>query len=331
MEGLNIEETQPEELELEDVQEEMLTNVDFIKEASENKVKIENVLQESYGENNEEFYHSTEYCEVLEEIESEIPPLLKEEFILESFCKAVGCNVNYNKCSDESNKATTDAENFDLELKEIFDKYNTRSGEELVWPLDLSQPLPPKIETIPISEKDLQRLSYLKKKALKQKMEEFEKHMQEKKAIISQSDLKSVIDDMLNGKDLKKCSETKEEVAMLDILDDDRPDPLTWYPIDPSSELGSYSIDSAQVLFDKERLNVDLDDDYNENDPYNEDQELYDDSTVTISNFFPDPDAFLPGDLHQIHKNEWLKMQYELWIKKVASNRDVIERFHLKN
>ena len=107
---MNIEETQPEELELEDVQEEMLTNVDFIKEASENKIKIENVLQESYGENNEEFYHSTEYGEVLEEIESEIPPLLKEEFILESFCKAVGCNVNYNKCSAESNKATADAE-----------------------------------------------------------------------------------------------------------------------------------------------------------------------------------------------------------------------------
>ena len=139
-----ISETQPEKLELEDVQEEMLTNVDFIKEASENKVKIENVLQESYGENNEEFYHSTEYGEVLEEIESEIPPLLKEEFILESFCKAVGCNIIYNKCSAESNKAT--AENFDLELKEIFDKYNTKSGKELVWPLDLFQPPPPKLK-----------------------------------------------------------------------------------------------------------------------------------------------------------------------------------------
>ena len=326
-----IEDAQVEELEeeLEVIQEEVSTNVDFIEGALENKVKIENVSQESCGENNEEFYHSIEYCEV-EEKDPE-NPILNDEFILESFCNAVGCDVNY-KSSAEMNAA---AENFNLELKEIFDKYNTKSGKELVWPLDLSQPPPPKSETIPISEKDLQRLNYLKKKVLQQKMDEFNRHVEENKAIISQSsELKSVIDDMLNGKDLKKCSETNE--AMLDL---DKPDPMTWFQIDPSSEIGSYSIDSPQVLFDQEKLNVDLDDDYNENDPYEVDRELYqqqqetlcDDPAVTFSNFFPDPDAFLPHDLHQIHKNEWLKMQYELWIQRVASNRDVIERFHLKN
>ena len=326
MEGL-IEDAQEEELgeELEIIQEEVSPNVDFT-DGLEDQIKIETELQESCGENNEEVYNSIEYCEV-EEKEPE-NPILNDDFILESFGNAVGCDVNY-KYSGEIH-----AEIFNLELKEIFDKYNTKSGKELVWPLDLSQPPPPKLETIPISEKDLQRLNYLKKKVLKQKMDEFDRHVEEnKKAIISQSDLKSVIDDLLNGKDLKKYSETKE-ASMLEL--DDKSDPMTWYAVDPSSEPGSYAIDSPRVLFDREKLNVVLDDDYNENDSYEEDQEIYQQQekqhpAVTLANFFPDPDAFLPHDLHQIHKNEWLKMQYELWIQKVASNRDIIERFHHKN
>ena len=54
---------------------------------------------------------------------------MNDEVILESFGNAVRCDVNY-KYSAEIN-----AEN--LESKEIFDKYNTKSGKELVWPFDL--------------------------------------------------------------------------------------------------------------------------------------------------------------------------------------------------
>ena len=78
-----IEDAQEEELgeELEIIQEEVSPpNVDFT-DGLEDQIKIENELQESCGENNEEeVYNSIEYCEV-EEKEPE-NPILNDKFIL---------------------------------------------------------------------------------------------------------------------------------------------------------------------------------------------------------------------------------------------------------
>ena len=55
----------------------------------------------------------------------------------------------------------------------------------------------------------------------------------------------------------------------------------------------------------------------------------HDNAEIPSWNPFPDPDASLPPDLYQIHKNQWLRSQYQLWLQNVQKNRNMVESNHL--
>merc|ERR1711862_278435 len=47
-------------------------------------------------------------------------------------------------------------------------------------------------------------------------------------------------------------------------------------------------------------------------------------------NPFPDPDAGLPRDLYEIHQNQWLRSQYQLWLQKVQENKALVEQYYFQ-
>ena len=52
--------------------------------------------------------------------------------------------------------------------------------------------------------------------------------------------------------------------------------------------------------------------------------------TSNLWNPFPDPDAGLPSDLYEIHKNQWLRSQYQLWLQKVQENKALVEQYYFQ-
>ena len=52
--------------------------------------------------------------------------------------------------------------------------------------------------------------------------------------------------------------------------------------------------------------------------------------TPNCWNPFPDPDAGLPSDLYQIHRNQWLRSQYQLWLQRVQENKALVEQYYFQ-
>ena len=52
--------------------------------------------------------------------------------------------------------------------------------------------------------------------------------------------------------------------------------------------------------------------------------------TSNLWNPFPDPDAGLPSDLYEIHRNQWLRSQYQLWLQKVQENKALVEQYYFQ-
>merc|ERR1711860_343943 len=93
------------------------------------------------------------------------------------------------------------------------------------------------------------------------------------------------------------------------------------------------------VLFDLDSggLKVELDYEYGDPDGYldhgqdqqQQSEQLEEDYNLTqVWNPFPDPDLGLPEDLYTLHANEWLRMQYQLWLDKVSLNKAMIEKHY---
>ena len=241
---------------------------------------------------------------------------LENDFILKSFEKSTGCQLKLPSEYDN---------NIEQEFKELMDKYCSRTLEDLSWPLDLTKVIPKPEQKVP-SEKDLKRLKYFSDKLLEQKMEPFKKNVEKNMAVIKNSnDLSEIINDLIEGKPLEKLK-IKEEFS----------DPFAWKPVYESESVDVKNKDYSNVLFSREndQIKMDFDEDYyieqeHVQDPvydFNLGQNL---SPVNIENWnpFPDPDAELPPDLYELHKNEWLRMQYQLWLQKIQTNRALIEQY----
>ncbi len=129
----------------------------------------------------------------------------------------------------------------------------------------------------------------------------------------------------MQGEDLVKAEIIQEETPLLnEEIQESYPDIPKWVPVikqEPNETQG-------QVIFDKTDGNhgLEIDEDYYD---YQDSQAAADEAYQGEMTWpFPDPDASLPPELYQIHKNQWLRSQYELWLQKVAQNKALVEQYY---
>merc|ERR1712062_593932 len=154
-------------------------------------------------------------------------------------------------------------------------------------------------------ESDVKRFNEIADELVQERRRKRSKRLQKCQEVLN-SDIKVAIEDLMNG------------LVIKDNDNDEQPEQV--------------------VLFDLESggLQVELDYEYGDPDGYLdqggqdhvENHDQLEEDFNQVWNPFPDPDLGLPEDLYTLHANEWLRMQYQLWLDKVSMNKAMIEKHY---
>ena len=225
--------------------------------------------------------------------ESDDEQFLKEDFLLSSFEQALGRSLN---------RTTTEVPKVNQEFKDLLYKLRDASNEPL--------------------ESDVKRFNEIADELVQERRRKRSKRLQKCQEVLN-SDIKVAIEDLMNG---------------LVIKDNDNDEELIQAELVIKTEMISDEQPEQVVLFDLESggLQVELDYEYGDPDGYLdqggqdhvENHDQLEEDFNQVWNPFPDPDLGLPEDLYTLHANEWLRMQYQLWLDKVSMNKAMIEKHY---
>ena len=230
--------------------------------------------------------------EIIEETDNEA---LEDEFLISNFELAIGRSLKKTKL-----EATTSNQEF----------------KELLYKIHASQePL----------ESDTKRFTEIADQLIHERRQKRSKRLQKCREVLN-SDVNVAIEDLMNGLVIKEEDDELESEQLIQT------------ELVIKTELTSDNEQEPEqvVLFDLESggLKVELDYEYGDPEGYLEDpgqpeekDQVEDYSQVW--NPFPDPDLGLPEDLYTLHANEWLRMQYQLWLDKVSRNKAMVEQHYL--
>ena len=235
--------------------------------------------------------------------ESDDEQLLNDKFLMSSFEQAIGRSLDITKPTESSKS--------NQEFKDLLYKLHDTSKE-------------PK-------ESDIKQFNEIANQLVQERRQKRSKRLQKCEEVLN-SDVKVAIEDLMNG---------------LVIKDDDQAEELVQAELVIKTEMISndehFEEPEKVVLFDLDSggLKVELDYEYGDPDGYldhgqdqqqqseKQEEQLEEDYNLTqVWNPFPDPDLGLPEDLYTLHANEWLRMQYQLWLDKVSLNKAMIEKYY---
>jgi hypothetical protein len=253
-----------------------------------------------------------------EQSELIISDVIGDTFLVEQFEESVGYKL---LCTDIiSDEKDFIEEDLKAELELILDEHCSRQVQEVdEWPIDLTKVVTTEPSKV-ISDEIKNKVSRLSKQLLNERLEDWNTQVSGNKSVIKNANLSELIEDLLNGKSL--------ETLQISVKDE-----FAWQPVDYDPDT---SAQAGQLLFDGSEVKVELDDDYFDQDNYETvaDQTLTDDAQGFGQEDpeqpwdpFPNPDSGLPAELRNMQKDEWLRLQYQLWLQKVQENREMVE-FH---
>jgi len=317
-----------------------------------------------YGQddnNGENYAENEHFAENKSDNFEEENELLPEDFLIQEFQKAVG-----EKFNKEPQLEQNGIESVEKRFKTLLNGYVEKFPEEKKWPLNISDIKKGEIfpEIPQMDEKDKKKFNELGQKIFEHKINTFSNRVQMNKDALSNCDLKEAINHLLDGKELvvktdplnnwqlveetllnESIQSQDEQVTIFDLtglkveLDDD-------YFFDENEEGNIFEDDSSSLATTDYQTEQEVDPmawhpvekkDYQDVQPASYAMPLsthnYSSTFQETSNLwnpFPDPDAGLPSDLYEIHKNQWLRSQYQLWLQKVQENKALVEQYYFQ-
>merc|ERR1719266_118852 len=146
---------------------------------------------------------------------------------------------------------------------------------------------------------------------VEQTLNETVQNQEERVTLFDLTGLKVELDDdyYLENEDF---AEDSSSLATTDIQTE--PDPMTWHPV-----VKNEFQENIEVPIPEPPPQISAE---NYAPTFQEPHGLW--------NPFPDPDAGLPNDLYQIHRNHWLRSQYQLWLQIVQENKELVEQYYFQ-
>ncbi len=255
-----------------------------------------------YSECNQDNYaYDYQVEDTRRDITEEEPVEISDSFLIEAFEKAVGYKVQI-KAEDEF-----DLENrAKVELENLFEKLKIHRGQET----------DPKFDE-------------LCKTVMNHEKGQWKQKVDKTLEILKNKSVSEAIAELETTGSLTIPEPEMEQSVKPEGIDKEEHTGLLppWQPVEPGE---SSDFKGENIL-----LGVELDEDFYleaeaiapEPVPdYFDFGQTGSESADVIWNPFPDPDDGLPVDLRFLHRNEWLKQQYLMWLNKVEQNRLLIEQ-----